>query len=172
MSEAKALKKMHLAMSDLEQSPPGMTHWKVSTLLHYQASSGVDCYDRILAKNVINRCDDPFLVMEKLLHLAKPGCQLIIDVPFGSHDRAEEFDCKRRIFVDTLRVFEPHWRFARRTLYCDGLFFSSDIDMVQLGMAVAQLRNVVKGFACEFIAQKPIPEGYKSSDPLTAFKMI
>lgn len=167
MSEAQLLKKMNVLVPGA-RPVQGMLNLSYLELAVHPAFS----FDRIICKDALLTCEDPDALMRRLHIVAKHGCQLVIDAPFGSHDRAEEWQFKRKIFADTLRRYEPEWSFRRRTFYCDGLFFNAGIDPEQLGMAVANLRNVTKGIACEFTAQKPVPDGYKADDPVSVFKMI
>ena len=171
MSEVKVLKKLNVLVRGDSPYLPNMDN------LNYRQAAvnagGNAIYDRIIARETILMVNDPEEMMDRLYEISKPGCQLIIDVPFGSHDRAEEWQFKRKVFADTLRQFEPNWRFVRRTFYLDSFFFNNPgVDIEQLGMAVANLRNVCKGIACELVAQKPVPEDYKASDPVSSFKLI
>lgn len=170
MSEAKTLKKLNLTLRG-EREVSSMVNWTVSDLEVY-ASDNRNEFDRIIIKDVFNKVSHPLELMQDIYLVAVPGARVVIDVPYGSHDRAYELDCKRAIFADTLRVLEPEWKFHFRIFYLDGMFFDPDSSPEQLGMAVAQLRNVVKGFACELIAQKPVPPNYSPTDPVTQFKFV
>lgn len=150
-----------------------MVNWSMDEL--YQATADgqfSNHFDRIISRNVFNRCQNARSFMAMLYAVAAPGAKLAIEVPYISSDNAWGLDCLRPVQLETFRDFEPQWRFDRRMFFCDGNFFDDNIEMTQLGLAVAQLRNIVKSFAVELTAQKPVPEDYKAGDPSTTFKLI
>lgn len=177
MNEVKTLRKLAVGHKGL-RPVSAMPNWNIEDL----ESAGLDAMpypgtlrdsiNRIIVREAILVARDPDWLMEKLYYIAAPGAQLVIDCPFGSHDRAEEWHFKRKMFADTMRKYEPKWSFDRRTFFCDGLFFPPNLDPEQIAIAVSNSRNVCKGIACEFSAQKPVPEGYKPADPVSLFKMI
>lgn len=168
MSEANVLRKLNVLTEGIRPIL-GMDNYPINQLTSLEMRS----YDRIICRDALLLIDNPEWLMGVLHAICKNGGQLVIDVPFGTHDRAEEWKYKRKVFADTLRQFEPQWHFARRTFYLDAFFFQdSAVDEIQLGMAVANLRNVCKGMACELVAQWPVPADYKPTDPVSMFKMI
>lgn len=167
MKESLVLKKLHV-------------HWTGDHQIHGMDNFNYEGYvappefpyDRILMKNVFTRVLDPWALMNDLYYWSKPGALIAIDEPYGSHDSADELRRRRRVFADTFREFEPRFQFRMRTFYLDGFFFSGSEEPEQIGAAVANLRNVVKGFTVELRVNKPLPEGYTSIDPATGFKII
>lgn len=141
-------------------------------------------FDRMLMSHVFEHITNVLPMMEELWRVAKPGCSLVIITPYGSHDSADEDPTHvRRVFKDSFSYFSQgyygkndygyrgDWDFRRRQFTLDGNFFAEDTAPEQVGMAVANLRNVVTEFLGELVAVKPARKpGFQVTDPTTTFK--
>lgn len=180
MSESKNLRKLCIVWPG-QKNPTTMETMNCDDLVRWRKRAGIrladavteSSFDRVLVFRCIHRVDDIFAFMDDLHYFMKPGGIVALDGPYGSHDQADEdLLAKRRIFKDTFRAFEPNWQFRARTFYIDATLFNDQHEPAQVGLAVANLRNVCKGFTAELMCQKPVPDGYKAGDPATAFKYI
>lgn len=179
MSQEDTLRKLCVSWPGDRKDLPKMENWHANDVYAWRLRDVAfdggplrDRFHRMIVRDCFHRVEKIFDFINALHDFAAPGCQLIIDGPYGSSDNCDLLDSRRRMWADTCKAFEPAWRFKQRTFYLDGFFFEGNEDPVQLGAAVANLRNVVKGFAAELIAQKPVPDGYKAQDPISAFKVI
>lgn len=173
MSEAKKLNKLHIRAGS--QVLVGMDNWTMDEFWeHHREGNHFDKWDRIVAKDVFQRVEDPLRFMNYLFDFARHNARLALETPYGSSDAAsEDLEARRLVFKETYRAFWPRWRYANRVFYLDSTCFNDEAQPEQVGMAVAQLRNVVKSFAVELVCQKgTVPMEQMKEDPLTTFKYI
>jgi SAM-dependent methyltransferase len=144
-------------------------------------------FDRMLMSHCFEHIVNVMPMMEELHRIAKPGCSLVIVTPYGSSDNADEDPTHvRRVFKNTYLYFSQaaygsadygyrgDWKAIQRIFSVDGSLFGEDVDPVQVGMAVGQLRNVVVEFTVELRAIKPARKIGEAADedPVTSFKMV
>ncbi len=70
-------------------------------------------FDEMYARDIIDRVQDPSLLLSELYRIARPGCQLVVQVPHGSSDTAWVHpEVVRPYFPDTFTSFgQPYyWR--------------------------------------------------------------
>lgn len=140
-------------------------------------------FDRILVSHVFEHITNVFGMMTELWRVAKPGCSMVIKCPYGSSDNADEDPTHvRRIFKDSFQYFSQawygkndygyraDWDYVKRQFDLDGNVFDPSADAEAVGLAVAQLRNVVAEFIVELVAVKPArAPGFAPKDPITRF---
>ena len=72
-----------------------------------------DTFDEMLAIHVIDRLPDPSALLSELYRIARPGCQLVLQLPYGSSDAAWAHpEAVRPYFLDSFGCFgQPYyWR--------------------------------------------------------------
>lgn len=135
-----------------------------------------DTFESMLMHHVLEHLPQPLPVMQELWRVAKPGCRLLVAVPYGSSDNAfEDPTHVRQYFLDswgyfsqaayggadygyrgdwavrerTLRL-KPHWNPAQIAASPDGMDALLEIVMTH--------RNTVDEMLCVLEAVKPARE--------------
>ena len=126
-----------------------------------------DSYDEILAINVLDRLQDPTALMAELYRIARPGCQLVVQMPYGSSDDAwHDPEVVRPYFLDSFGCFgQPfYWRGDRGYSGDWQLAFAlvkmsrarfKDVPHEARLAAIQEQRNVVKEMTAILTAMKP-----------------
>ncbi len=126
-----------------------------------------DTFDEILAQQVIDRLADPRPLMNELYRIARPGGQLVLQMPYGSSDEAwVDPAILRPFFLDSFGCFgQPfYWRGDQ------GYVGDWQVGFVILKMSreryltvphaermrdIREKRNVVKEMTVVLLAMKP-----------------
>lgn len=199
MSEKDVLKKLNLGCGKRpipgfinldKMGGPGVDFvWDLETLKTAPLPFPENYFDRILMHHVFEHISDHMGLMHDLWRVAKPGCEMVVVTPYGSSDNAwEDPTHLRPIFKETYIYFTPlaygganygvtcDWDYRRREFRLDGTFFEDTVDEVQIGRAVANLRNVVTEFVAVLVAVKPARDIATQLEPqkppFTSFKMV
>ena len=124
-------------------------------------------FDEMFAKDIIDRVRHPSVLMGELYRIARPGCQLVVQVPHGATDDAWANPAVRRpYFPDTFNCFgQPfYWRADQ------GYVGDWQVGFVILKMSrerylavphaerlrdIREKRNVVKEMTVVLLAMKP-----------------
>lgn len=123
-----------------------------------------DIFDEIVGVDLIEHIRDPLALMQELWRVAKPGCKLRFELPYGSSDDAWEDPTHRRpYFVGSWMYFaQPTYYRADYGYRGDWLTKAVVLDVFdasgprdQLMQDIVQLRNVVARQAVHLEAIKP-----------------
>lgn len=125
--------------------------------------------------NCYSRANDPRFLMARLHKILQHGGEVAMEEHYGSSDEAYEHpDFRRPVFKGTFQHYWPQWAFKRQVFYLDKNFIDENASPFQMGMAVANLRNVVRSYVAILVCWKP--EGVEVPperiDPQSAFKII
>ena len=123
--------------------------------------------DEILARRVVDRMRDPRQLLDELYRIARPGCQLILQMPYGSSDEAwVDPSILRPYFLDSFGCFgQPfYWRgdegYAGDWQLAFALIKMSRARYANVPHAermadIREKRNVVKEMTAILMAMKP-----------------
>jgi SAM-dependent methyltransferase len=126
-----------------------------------------DYFDEMLAVDVVDRLPDPTALMSELYRVARPGCQLVLQLPYGSSDAAwGDPDIVRPYFLDSFSCFgQPfYWRGDRGYTGDWQLAFAlvkmsreryAHVPHEQRLADIREKRNVVKDMTAILTAMKP-----------------
>lgn len=125
--------------------------------------------------NCYSRANDPRFLMGRLHKIMQNGGEVAIEEFYGSSDEAYEHpDFRRPVFKGTFTHYWPQWIYKRQVFYLDKNFIDENASPFQMGMAVANLRNVVRSYVAILTCWKPgeniVPP--ERVDPQSAFKII
>ena len=124
-------------------------------------------FDEMLAIDVIDRLRNPTELMSELYRVARPGCQLVLQLPYGSSDAAwGDPDIVRPYFLDSFGCFgQPYyWREDRGYTGDWQLAFAlvkmsrqryAQVSHEQRLADIREKRNVVKELTAILTAMKP-----------------
>ncbi|MEQ8815222.1 MAG: methyltransferase domain-containing protein [Thalassobaculum sp.] len=125
-------------------------------------------FDEMLMSHVLEHLDKPLFIMEELHRVAKPGCTLIVRVPYGSSDNAWEDPTHVRLyFFRSFTYFEQpvyskndykyrgDWMTTRIRLSLDKRRFEGVPDS-EFSNIIHRERNNVREMEVELQCVKPI----------------
>ncbi|MDP6944937.1 MAG: methyltransferase domain-containing protein, partial [Myxococcota bacterium] len=126
-----------------------------------------DVFDEMLAINVLDQLRDPTALMSELYRIARPGCQLVVQLPYGSSDEAwVDPGSVRPYFLDSFGCFgQPYYWFRDQGYTGDWqLAFVivkmsrerfADVTYTERLRAIHETRNAVKEMTAILMAMKP-----------------
>lgn len=126
-----------------------------------------DTFDEMLATHVIDRLADPTVLLSELYRIARPGCQLVLQLPYGSSDTVwSDPEVLRPYFLDSFGCFgQPYYWQGDRGYTGDWQLAFALVKMSRERYArvshaqrladIREKRNVVKEMTAILTAMKP-----------------